>query len=61
MWMGIYPESFLRPMRADVGVLLARLERATPAGDAHVTAGRAPAIAPHGDAAAQHGAQAEAH
>ena len=22
-WMGIYPESFLRPMRADIGRLLA--------------------------------------
>ncbi|MDB5689416.1 MAG: NADH-quinone oxidoreductase subunit, partial [Sphingomonas bacterium] len=54
LWMGIYPESFLRPMRGDVGVLLARLERSAPAGDAHVTAGRAPAPAVHG-------AQPEAH
>ena len=34
-WMGIYPESFLRPMRADVGRLLERVERAAPPGDAH--------------------------
>jgi NADH-quinone oxidoreductase subunit M len=40
MWMGVYPESFLRPMRADVGRLLERVERATPEGDAHLTAGR---------------------
>jgi NADH-quinone oxidoreductase subunit M len=48
LWMGVYPESFLRPMRGDVGLLLARLERATPAGDAHVTAGKALAAVPHG-------------
>ncbi|MBW0144929.1 NADH-quinone oxidoreductase subunit M [Sphingomicrobium clamense] len=34
MWMGIYPESFLAPMRDDVGLLLERLEPAAPAGDA---------------------------
>ncbi|MEO7787267.1 MAG: proton-conducting transporter membrane subunit, partial [Sphingomicrobium sp.] len=37
LWMGVYPESFLKPMRADVGRLLTRLERAAPAGDAHLT------------------------
>jgi NADH-quinone oxidoreductase subunit M len=31
--MGIYPESFLAPMRQDVGVLLARIDRAAPPGD----------------------------
>jgi len=56
LWMGVYPESFLRPMRGDVGTLLARLERATPRGDAQPTAGHAPAPAAHG--AAVH---AEAH
>ena len=30
LWMGVYPESFLRPMRADVGRLLERIERAAP-------------------------------
>ena len=46
LWMGIYPESFLRPMRADVGRLLERVERAQPPGDAHLTAGKlAPAQA----------------
>jgi NADH-quinone oxidoreductase subunit M len=39
-WMGIYPESFLSPMRADVQLLLARIERAAPEGDAQPTAGR---------------------
>ena len=40
LWMGIYPESFLRPMRADVGRLLERIERAAPPGDSHLTAGK---------------------
>ena len=39
-WMGVYPESFLRPMRADIGRLLERVERAKPQGDAHLTAGK---------------------
>lgn len=48
LWMGVYPESFLRVMRQDVAVLLERVERAAPAGDAHVTAGApAPAAAEH--------------
>ena len=34
LWMGVYPESFLRPMRGDVASLLERIERAAPAGDA---------------------------
>ena len=34
LWMGVYPESFLAPMRKDVGVLLARIDRAKPQGDA---------------------------
>ena len=33
LWMGIYPESFIRPFRADVGRLLERVDRAAPAGD----------------------------
>jgi NADH-quinone oxidoreductase subunit M len=44
-WMGVYPESFLRPMRADVGRLLERVDRAKPAGDSHLTAGK-PVAAP---------------
>jgi NADH-quinone oxidoreductase subunit M len=39
-WMGIYPESFIRPMRNDVGRLLTRLERVTPAGDSKLTLGK---------------------
>ena len=40
LWMGVYPETFLRPMRADIGRLIERVERAAPAGDAHLTAGK---------------------
>ncbi|MDP1908894.1 MAG: proton-conducting transporter membrane subunit, partial [Hyphomicrobium sp.] len=40
LWMGVYPESFMRPMRADVGRLLERIERAAPQSDSHLTAGK---------------------
>ena len=50
LWMGIYPESFMAPMRADVESLLARIERVAPAGDAALTAGApAPAAAHAGE------------
>ena len=39
LWMGVYPESFLRPMRRDVATLLARVQPARPHGDALVSAG----------------------
>ncbi len=39
-WLGIYPESFMAPMRRDVGVVLARLDRAGFQGDAHVARGK---------------------
>ncbi|HEY8591244.1 MAG TPA: NADH-quinone oxidoreductase subunit M [Sphingomicrobium sp.] len=50
-WMGIYPESFLRPIRADVGRVLERLEAVAPPGDAKLTLGKG----------AQHGAGEEHH
>ncbi|HEY0113847.1 MAG TPA: proton-conducting transporter membrane subunit, partial [Allosphingosinicella sp.] len=56
LWMGIYPESFLAPMRRDVGILLARVDRAKPAGDAQLVRGSAPA--PAGDGAHQRAAAA---
>jgi len=40
LWMGIYPESFIAPMRADIAALDARLARAKPEGDAEVTMGK---------------------
>ncbi len=39
LWMGVYPESFLRPMRNDVGRIVTRLEHVAPAGDSHLTLG----------------------
>jgi NADH-quinone oxidoreductase subunit M len=50
-WMGIYPESFLRPMRADIGRLLERVERAAPSGDAHLIVGKPAATPAHDEAA----------
>ena len=51
LWMGVYPESFLRPIRADVGRIVERVERAAPEGDAHLRAG-SPSAAPAVEAAA---------
>jgi NADH-quinone oxidoreductase subunit M len=52
LWMGVYPESFLAPMRNDVGVLLARIERAAPPSDTHfVKSSVKPAAAPGAAAA----------
>jgi len=34
LWMGVYPENFLAPMRADLATLVARVGLARPAGDA---------------------------
>ena len=50
LWMGVYPESFLRPMRADIGRLLERVERAKPPGDAHLTAGKPVSTPAHAEA-----------
>jgi NADH-quinone oxidoreductase subunit M len=50
LWMGVYPESFLAPMRSDVGVLLQRIERARPEGDARIARG-APRVVPEAHAA----------
>jgi NADH-quinone oxidoreductase subunit M len=46
LWMGVYPESFLAPMRADIAALDARIARAAPVSDSKikmVTAKAAPA------------------
>jgi NADH-quinone oxidoreductase subunit M len=40
LWMGVYPESFMAPMRDDVGRLLQRLELVEPAGDSRLTRGQ---------------------
>lgn len=50
LWMGIYPESFIAPMRADVSSLVARIDRAAPEGDARLAMGAPkPAKAAHGE------------
>jgi NADH-quinone oxidoreductase subunit M len=47
-WMGIYPESFLRPIRNDVGRLMTRLERVAPPGDSQPTPGKGAPAHEHG-------------
>ncbi|GAA4025760.1 NADH-quinone oxidoreductase subunit M [Sphingomonas rosea] len=54
LWMGVYPESFMAPMRADVGRLLTRIERVTPAGDSRPTPGRPVAAQPEHAAGEAH-------
>ncbi|AMK22543.1 MULTISPECIES: NADH-quinone oxidoreductase subunit M [unclassified Sphingobium] len=39
LWMGIYPESFLSPMRSDIRALEARIASAAPAGDSRIKMG----------------------
>src|SRR5207237_250280 len=51
LWMGVYPESFMAPMRGDVQILLDRIDRARPEGAARPTAGHAAPAAPHAGAA----------
>ena len=52
LWMGVYPESFLAPMRSDIAALDARLARARPEGDARLKLGEPKKI----EAAANEGA-----
>ena len=49
MWMGIYPESFIAPMRADIGALEARLARTRPAGDAQFTVSKSQPAVTHAE------------
>jgi len=39
LWMGVYPESFLAPMRADIAALDAQLSAAAPASDSALASG----------------------
>ena len=39
LWMGVYPESFLAPIRADVSFIEARMAATRPAGDAQLKLG----------------------
>jgi NADH-quinone oxidoreductase subunit M len=38
LWMGVYPETFLAPIRRDVANIVERVERAAPAGDSKLKA-----------------------
>jgi NADH-quinone oxidoreductase subunit M len=42
LWMGVYPESFLAPMRNDVGYILQRVQPVAPKGDSQPTPGKKP-------------------
>lgn len=57
LWMGVYPESFLAPMRADIQALEARLAPAAPAGDGRLVMGAGQKSADH----STHAASGEAH
>jgi NADH-quinone oxidoreductase subunit M len=46
LWMGIYPESFLAPMRNDIGALVARVDRAKPSFDPPFAEAKAMAAPP---------------
>jgi NADH-quinone oxidoreductase subunit M len=50
-WMGVYPESFLRPIHKDVGRLIERMDRVAPRGDSHIALGNGAA---HMDMGAMH-------
>jgi len=53
LWMGVYPESFLKPMRQDIAALDARIAHAAPEGDSRLKVGEAKAAEPddeHGGA-----------
>jgi NADH-quinone oxidoreductase subunit M len=49
LWMGVYPESFLAPMRNDVIALEARLAPHRPVGDAALRTGTSHSPAAHGE------------
>ena len=55
LWMGISPESFIRPIRNDVGRILTRVESAAPAGASHLALARGAVHAhDHGHEGATH-------
>jgi NADH-quinone oxidoreductase subunit M len=61
LWMGVYPESFLAPMRKDIAALDARLARAKPAGDSRLAAARPEQVRTKAANAIEHHASPSAH
>ncbi|ROT95272.1 NADH-quinone oxidoreductase subunit M [Altererythrobacter sp. FM1] len=59
LWMGVYPESFLAPMRADIAALDARLASAKPKGDSQPTAPTEATRRTHAANAMEHHGDAE--
>jgi NADH-quinone oxidoreductase subunit M len=54
LWMGVYPESFLAPMRQDVDRLMTRVQQAAPESDARLAkSAHAPAAAAAHETAAE--------
>ena len=58
LWMGVYPESFLAPIRKDIAALDARLASAAPQGDAKLAMGKPKAAQKKGN---EHAHEADAH
>ncbi|OYW47359.1 MAG: NADH-quinone oxidoreductase subunit M [Novosphingobium sp. 12-63-9] len=61
LWMGVYPESFLAPMRKDIATLEARVAQARPKGDADVKMGAVKPAVEHATEHAEHSGAGEAH
>jgi NADH-quinone oxidoreductase subunit M len=49
LWMGVYPETFMRPIRADVARIVERVDRSAPRGDSGVTPGTGEHAGSHGE------------
>jgi len=49
LWMGVYPESFLAPMRGDIAALVERTEAARPQGDAQIAMDRTDKTVSHAE------------
>ncbi|MEM6476102.1 MAG: NADH-quinone oxidoreductase subunit M [Pseudomonadota bacterium] len=59
LWMGVYPESFLAPMRADIATLDARIASAAPQNDSQLAAGDPRAEAANAVEYDDHGGEGE--